>query len=522
MRDTFVGKPRTLKWDTANNRLWIGIGDHITYRNMTTHEYVDLGQISNNYQVKRIFDEMIDDDELWGVAVNDYPYGVNPPIGKALLFRVIISTGTISSWVLANRTNDDYPANTDVQNFALGKTAGTVGGIFFVSALNQDNIYFFDFATNSEVQVSSDGYYSGYAGQAAWSNGADYFYHGLNAAGIHRIYKSGGVWYVENVYNNSIGDLVDAAYNATENRCILIYHTTERRLLAYNHSNNTITTLDITYRASNLEYRDGKVYYHRYDSSLTWLKIAEVSNNTITELSGSFVDRLTADGIQNYNSLTYNNTGNRFYGLTNLLRMLYMVSDHCTMFINIAVDAESSTLGDVVRELAIGFLLMPRIGGNKTAHVYRRSDDNGILADSGSSVILDADKAKNITEEDGYSDGYDMVIVKSGDVQESYNGVSFGAPEYTALNPFTIENQYFETAFLRDFAFIFYQYFNNAHIRYRVPSPLIPYFQYEPFDRVDLNFSGKINTLVDSTPKSGIIVGQKMSRDGTTEFEVLT
>jgi hypothetical protein len=235
---------------------------------------------------------------------------------------------------------------------------------------------------------------------------------------------------------------------------------------------------------------------------------------------GCTIDGISSPTQISNNQVCYDTINDRVLGFLSPSGILFEHGSSASMYIDREADFEGNKIFDALKEVCIGFQLLPRIGMNKSAIVNRRFDNDGKPVTTGNVVTLDADVAKNIGEETGYGDACDVVTVDNGEEKESYDADGFSAIIIGDAKDLSINSRFIPTAMLKDYAFLYYKFHSKSHSKYVVPTALIPYLQYEPIDAADLNFSGKINTLEESVPKQGIIVGQSISRDGSTEFEV--
>jgi hypothetical protein len=502
---SYVGKPRCILWDNTNLRLWLGVGTHVYHWNETTHIYTDIGIIASGYDIVRLFEDRITSGEIWGIVIN--------ASGTTKAFCITIATGLYNSWTLTGRGTADVPSN-GARNFAYVVNNGADGSLFYCDTSNAGDKYKFDLSSKTESLILNG--VAPLSNCAGWSNGTDYFFISDTRI-IRRLTNSGG--WTESVMNSgnpisAINDATDALYNSNENVTIITCPY-GRIIQSYDHTADLLSTVYTDQNLLNLTYISGKIYGIIWADE--WALPGYIQAGSITTIPGEYVPQ-----VENcFNSFVYNATNDSCYGLLDTEQILFIYSSKVSMFVEEEIDGEGKTLIDILKELCIGFNLRPRVSTQKECHILRRADDNGAIITSGESIELNADRARDLSEECGVEGGADIVSVKNNTDETNYDGSDYDvtALDNEVIQP--IDNPYIPTRLLKDYAYRFYQYFKNILTRHAVPTPLIPYFQYEPFDGADLNFFGKINTLIASVPKSGIIVGQNISRDGTTEFEVI-
>jgi hypothetical protein len=194
--------------------------------------------------------------------------------------------------------------------------------------------------------------------------------------------------------------------------------------------------------------------------------------------------------------------------------ILTLYSPTISMFIETEVIGGGKSLIDIVKEITIGYLLRVRVSTIKQCHILRRIDQSGNIITSGNVVTLNADRIGDF-DENNAADVADVVEISNQDDTTNYDGSNYDVACIDNERVYPVSNNYIPSRLLKDYAYWIYQYVYHVRNRYRLETPLLPFFQYEPFDGVSLEFSGKI-----VVSKTGIILGQTMTKFGKTEFEV--
>jgi hypothetical protein len=498
-----------IAFDKIQNWLWIGTTDGKVYiRDIDTNQLSLAGTITGtSIRIEKFFMEKVGSGEIWGIASNSS--------NVVIIFKIDHDLNK-SQWTLS-LTN-----TVAINGMVLATGIGSAGAIYFV---NNDyvSVYYFDLSLASEVDTSINLDYYGiqYSGGCGWTNGNDYFVLVTSTTSfphtryLIRVYKSGSTWYkqTKNGGSSFTFNIQYGIYNILEQR--YIFTDTSSQLRAYNHSTDNFTSISggIPPQKKNYTYDEdnGIVYY--FCASIVVFK---VQNNVLSSFGNIRLpdNEFTGIPINNFN-FVFDNLEERFWGTFLYTRILFQFCQYSSMFLEEELDGENKTLWDALVELCEGFNLLPSVSSNKKLYTYRRSDDDGNIITTGQSITLNANNAKDITQETGAEETYDMVKVSNGISEESYDGTTFGVKAFDNEKVYEIENPYIPPDLLKTFAVWMWKYWSVSHKRYSIPTPLIPFFQYGPYDGAVMNFSGKIVEA-----GTGIIVGQSISRNGATEFEV--
>jgi hypothetical protein len=501
--DSFYSVPQVLYWDATNNILWIGVGDKIYKRNMTTHQYTLVGQLpsSSGYSVERFIPDRISQNQIWGIALKWGYY--------TRIFRITISTGSISAWSLVHHYTTDQIWK--LKNITFAPSYGSSGSFFYFDQLGAPytNFWIFDCAMATESQAYTMSYTV--AARVAWSTGSDFYYFRDNGAtyAIERLVYSGGTWNLQsklstNKVNNGI-------YSPLESAGGKVYgsSTPNEKLYVYDVSANTYTEFG-SHRGVNFEVREAWVYYQIATSG----KPSTLMSGALTPLPGDDFTIPTGSTIGDKFLLSFDLANSKIFILLATSGLLTLYSPTISMFIETEVNGGGKSLIDIVKDITVGYLLRARVSTIKQCHVLRRIDQSGNIITSGNVVTLNADRIKDF-DENNAADVSDVVEVSNQDDTTNYDGSNYNVACIDNERIYPLSNNYIPSRLLKDYAYWIYQYMHHVRNKYRLETPPLPFFQYEPFDGASLEFSGKI-----VVGKSGIILGQTMTKFGKTEFEV--
>jgi len=153
------------------------------------------------------------------------------------------------------------------------------------------------------------------------------------------------------------------------------------------------------------------------------------------------------------------------------------------------------------------FNLVGMISANKTGMIYQRGGSDGTPRNSGNTLTIDVSDAEDIEESEEYFPTIDYVVINNGEVTISYDGMEFNTATPPNGLPLSINNEMIPTNIIMDVAKYIYEFFKEAKTLYRIPTAIVPLFQYEPFDAISLNFT---DTKIQQT-SSGPIYAFKYS-----------
>jgi hypothetical protein len=491
----------------APSTVFMGTGDKLVSFDLSTRTWTNYGSFGVGYTIMAI----------WLNVTNTSVYIVARNAGNQIYCRPFdyegLNWGTLSSQFTTSGWGD-YQGSVVY--------CAAENSMIYVSNEAPLKVRAWDFDSNSMVLLGTGDDDVTHTQGSAWITGGNYYFP-VNDNGDYRLKHipvSGGAISDDREW----GTTFMGEWNPTDSR---FYGWQDRVAFGTGHGTYCCDTAGAVTTKLTADF----TYYHFYnDDSLkvecarsadlgySTRYLSQLDSGSITNL-GAFVDDvLVGENImlnEDYQRGQMLNIAEEIFCIRDAHFALFKFSSSISMFVANQADFEGMTVGDAIKELCIGFNLVPRVGMHKKAYIYLRGDGAGNVVTTGESVALNADRVCDISEETGWSDVYDIVVVDNGVAKESWGADGLGAYGFLGEKELTIPNRFIPTSLLSDYAFWFYQFYKNSHSQYIVPTPLIPYFQYEPFDAADLTFAGKV-----AVTASGVILGQAMSKNGETEFEV--
>jgi hypothetical protein len=420
------------------------------------------------------------------------------------------------SWALIHAETESIFSE---KSFAFAANMEISGVIYFIKFSNH-HIYYFDLNNKNQVDTGVAFTETARIDDVGISNGTDYFCHEWVSTDVRnfiRVFKD-ETWQKETIASNT-GVPTSGVCNVAENMAVMGKNSVGiyRCVLSPPGSNFVLVqTLDGWINNFIYDAVNEKVYCLQQKNERV-LNIYSVVGATATNIGGVLMppnERLPVFVDGNFN-FAYDTIKDRWLFVLKESQLLTQFASLISMYVSIDINLRDDSVFDAIKYLCLGFNLWARIGANKTGSVMRRIDNAGLILTTGNNVTLDADKARDISEESGCTEAYDIVEVSNDIDSETYDGTNFGVKAFGNQKVITINSKYIDSQLLKDYAFWFYKYFSVAHKRFVIPTPLIPFFQFEPSDGAVLSFTDKI-----ITSDSGIIEGQSIARNGETEFEV--
>jgi hypothetical protein len=503
--DSFYDIPDAIVYDATNDRAWIGIKDRLYYRILSTYDYVLCGAVTSGYKIVRLWSDDVANGNIWGLEQNE--------AGAFKIIKYVITTSTLTYYTI---TRTESPALGGEVNFAFDLSGR---GIYYLCT----TLGVCKFLLDTLTEISSN-----LIGDAnTWYPGS------LDASGNYlfqistgmRKVKYSGSWSYSDV--TWPGDAYIISWNAIYNKTLGLWFAAWHDemygdplegycILAWDLTANTIAYHSDHDLKENVRFISDEIHGLVYMiTNMGSVKIMDASTYSVVGDPIPIGFNTANKNVISQSLTCYDSSRDRLVGIC-YGGSLFEFGIEASMYLEREADFEGQTIFDAMKELCIGFQLLPRVRMTKTAQIYRRFDGDGDPVTTGDSVTLNADVAKNLSEETGYGEACDVVVVDNSDAKELYDVAGFDAVALGDDKELTISSRFIPTALLKDYAYLYYPYHSTSKTRYMVPTPLIPYFQYEPVDGAALNFTGKIPIT-----SNGIIIGQNISRDGTTEFEVI-
>ena len=489
--DSYYANPETIYWDSTNSVLWIGIGDKVYQRNMTTNQYTSIAQLASaaGYSIVRFFpDRIISNGELWGIATKA---GL-----QTILFCLTISTSSISSWVLTYHMplTEAYKPYTICYIGGYFYSAYDIGGSY-------NNLFFGKFNCTNYAQSTTTPI-NGQSNGAPYNTVCVFNNNGSLSWFFIRTFPSSQL--IASRYDGNVG-YTPFATNLTMINSEGVYSPSDNRFYGTSSATGNLCYVNCTTGAYTEISHIGGINFVLLGSSI-YFQTSDTFTPTQYLLSGSFPiggDAFTLPNgsvMQSPCKMTIDATNNKIYLILGSSGLLAMYSPTINLALENELVGDQNTIIDVLKELA-NFNLRPRISSTKIGQVLRRIDQNGNLITSGNSLTLMIDNTSDLKEEKSI-DVSDCVDITNSTDEVDYDGTEFGTgetDEFDAQRVNSISNDLIPTRLLPDFAYWIYKCASKVKCRYTIKTPLLPFFQYETFDGATLNYSGKIQAI--TTPE---------------------
>jgi hypothetical protein len=556
---TYPGITEAIAYKPSSAQLWIATrGANVWTRDMVTHAYTNIGYLTyfDGYsnvplRAKRFFTE--DDSNLWVLCENAEG-------GDQYLAAIDMQDyGNQSTYQLSHRGFIYAQAQKATVNLCFDP----IHRKFYYAKITNDfndnrawSIYSFDCATQTESiffniatsSLTGEAYGSGYSsvgnafayGYACmWIAGSNLFYSGN--FGVVKCPLSGATpssftFIPPNPvgsYNLVAEPIVSGVYHPIENRYYFSMGLDNSHIGIYSIdcSSGTLTTITTSYSGNNF------IYDSIAAKVICWLgkdvlQIATLLNNTMTMVPGRMRYQQSNDDLRESRAW---NTGNEFqlclgpasmqlYGVMSRSQVLFQFFSKISMFIDQSADYEGSTsttgesILDALKELCVAYNLIPRITTDKRGVVQRRGQDDGSLITTSNQLVITNDHAtKDVIVEYGATLCYDVIIAQNNNTMRSYGADGEDAIAFDDQVPNTVQNKFINDDLLIDFAFWIYQFYKTPCTKITIPTPLIPYFQHEPFDGLSAAIGGNVNLAI-----AAQISQFRCARSGKTEIIALT
>ena len=494
-------KPSTaLVFDNINNKTMIALTDKIYAFDPVGRTYTYRAILPSGNEIRRFFPGRISNDELWGIAVNTSTYAVE-------IFKMILSTNIVSSWILSNTSClPTYNQIYYLRHFALAKNIGTSGIIYFLNAAN--SVYTFDMNSHAETKVVD---LTGMPGQGcnypSITDGTNYLFQHNDGGDILweqvtynqvtwtvAMVKSSNVVFIEGIYaNNSY--YVSEAFSGY----------TDWSLVKYNIL-NSYSWARLGTGGYNFEVNGTILSY--LDVNLKGM-ICNLANDALTTQSESILFPVASDSVISNQRISYDVAANSFWLLYDKSNILGQYCSEVPMYISTEFDCTQAYVTDQINALLASFNMTATIGSNKVAKFYRRSDLTGKPVTSGNTLAITLNGVEDITEEVAYQFGAALVKVSNQNSSASYDGSVFDLGLMKEGITVDLTNNYLPDVLLKDMAYYNYQFFKDPHILYTIPTANIHAFQFGCFDELSITFTGKIQKVA-----SGPIYGCELMNEG--------
>lgn len=476
---------------TDGTDLWVGVGNKLYKRTMSTGAYTLKATLTAGYIISRILYDS--GGYVWVYAQESLTNTTG------YLLRHTISTGANSSEVtLANSSR-----------YAIEVMAGR--GIVYVNTATRA-VREVPSATMTDtlVYANTD---MGYTGTDGPDGGFCFLRSGKvwvqaytpSASYYHSIYYAAGSWNDDGQVLTITRSYQPAAYHVSEDR-IYFVDVTDGKVKSHTASSGTTTDVLTLSQADTLiegfYYGNSRVYFTLPGSGYLY----SAATNTATLLNGA------VRTASKSHALAY---VGRLYGLDEAGR-IFQYHTSLALYVKDA-RFDGDTVTGAMRRILTAFMLAGNVRSTKSAFVLPRTNSSGTLVSSGSTFAVTEGEACDITEEREYVSAAQLVEVANSDTRYTYDGTNWNALALSTARKVSLSSDLIPSEVVQDLCYQAWQFFKNAHHMVTVTLTAQPHFEYEPFDGCSLSFTG-VQIAMTAT---GVIYSTTAQRDGSLTIGVL-
>ncbi len=476
---------------TDGTDLWVGVGNKLYKRTMSTGAYTLKATLTTGYVITRIWYDA-------GGYVWVYAQESETNTAGHLLRHTIAAPANSSEIALTGSTRyaiDFLPGRGIVYVNASAKSVREVP-----SATMTDTLVYANTDMGYTGAYGPDGSYlfvrSGHVFVQTYTLTASYY---------HDIYEAAGTWTDDGQVLTLAESYQVAAFHASEDRVYYVSYTDHK---IKSHTCTSATRTDVLTLSQSdtlieaMYYGNSRVYFTTPAGGALY----SAASNAATLLSS------TPRTFSKYYALAYID---RLYGLDEAGR-LFQYHTTLAMYIKNA-RFDGDTVTGAMRRILTSFMLAGNVRSTKSAFIYPRTDAAGALVTTGSSVTITEGEACDITEEREYVSAAQLVEVSNSETRYTYNGTDWNAMVLSTARTVSLSSDLIPSEIAQDLCFQMWQFFKVAHHLVTATLTSQPYFQYEPFDGAALTVSGNKVPVT----ANGVIYGTTAQRDGSTIFRVL-
>ena len=476
---------------TDGTDLWVGVGNKLYKRTMSTGAYTLKATLTAGYIITRIWYDST--GYIWVYAqaslTNTAGY----------LLRHTIATAANSSEITLSHSS----------RYAIEFLAGS--GIVYVDMTNH-SVREVPSSTMTDTLVFANTT-MGYTGQHGPSGNCCFVRSGkfwvqtsdLTGAYYHSIYYAAGSWNDDGVVLTLTSGYQVGAYHTSEDR---VYFVDTVNSKIKSHLYNVATETDLLTLSQDDTLIESMVYANAqvYFTTPSGGALYSCASNAATLLQS------TVRTYSKFFALAYID---RLYGLDEAGR-LYQFHTSLAMYIKDA-RFDGETVTNAMRRILSSFMLAGNIRSTKAAFIYPRTNSSGVLVSTGNTFTVTPDEACDITEEREYVSAAQLVEVANSDTRWTYDGTNWNAMALSTARKVSISSDLVPSEIVRDLCYQAWQFFKNAHNLVTIPLVSQPYFQYEPFDACAISFTVTQITI----SSTGVIYGTTAHRNGSMTMRVL-
>lgn len=475
---------------TDGTDLWVGVGNKLYVRTMSTGVYTLKATLTSGYIISRIWYDS--SGYIWVYAQES----------------LTNTAGHVLRHTIATAANSSEVALTGSTKYAIEFLSGR--GIVYVDMTNHavrevpsstmtDALVFANTDMGYTGTGGPDGNFCFVRSGSFWVQTSD-----LSGSYYHRIYYAAG-WNDEGQVLTLTAGYQVGGFHASEDR-VYYADVVNLRIASHTVSSATVTAVLSLEQADTLvtsmHYANTRVYFTTPNGG----KLYSLASNAATVLN-EVVRTHTA-----YHGFAYID---RLYGLDEAGRIYQYHTTSALYIKNARFDGETVT--GALRKILASFMLAGNIRSTKQAFIYPRTNDSGDLVSTGQTLTITEDEACEVEEEREYVSAADLVDVANSETRWTYDGTNWNSLALSTARTVTISSDLIPSEIVRDMCYRAWQFFKNAHHMVTVTLTAQPYFQYEPFDGCSLSISGTKIPL--ST--TGVIYRTLATREGSATFGVL-
>lgn len=182
-------------------------------------------------------------------------------------------------------------------------------------------------------------------------------------------------------------------------------------------------------------------------------------------------------------------------------------------------DFTGMTVRDALNAILRAGNLIATVAATKKAYVYKRGDLSGTPQTTGNILTLNISDVSQIEEILGAYQKYGFISISARSQTVTYDGYSFNVPTLVNTASLNIDNKYIPDLIVKDMVVYTFNFFKQTRRLMKISMPLVPLFQYEVFDAVNINFVSPLRLQRVVTGINNPIYSITYRSDGTMNIE---